>query len=110
MFVVANPFGANRSWRTSWLIALAFEGFVAIIFATVGVGADNPLPFYLAFALQLPASLLIEPLLGLAKALGLAEDNSLVFAYAVVASIEVAIVAVLLRAPWRKKLVPPHIV
>jgi hypothetical protein len=110
MFTVANPFGVTRSWRKCWLIALAFETVVVLTFTTLGVGADNPMPFYLAFALQLPASLAFEPLLGWAQSLGWSEDASLVAACLAVVLIELILVAGLLRAPWRKKLASPNVV
>jgi hypothetical protein len=110
LFVVANPFGASRSWRKCWFIALTYEAIVALAFTTAGVGADNPLTFYLAFALQLPASIIFEPLVGWAKNFGWSEDSSLVFACVSVAFIELILIALLLRAPWRKSGVPPRAV
>jgi hypothetical protein len=110
MFAVANPFGVTRSWRKCWLIAIAFEMVVVLMFTSVGVGADNPAPFYLAFALQLPGSLLFEPLLGWATSLGWSEDQSVVVACLVVVLIEVLLIAVVLRAPWRKRLTSPNVV
>jgi hypothetical protein len=62
------PLGQPRmSWQHAARWAAGVQTVLVLITVGIGltsVGADNPLPYLAGFALQFPASLLFEPLVG----------------------------------------------
>jgi hypothetical protein len=103
--------GPRRPWWKCFAISVSIEGVIVLFLASqffgfvplIAVGADNPLTGYLAFALQLPASLLFIPLLSWAHSIGLSESSSIIFASAPIAVAELLLLAIFLRGPGRRR-------
>jgi hypothetical protein len=103
--------GPPRPWWKCFAIAASIEGVTVLFLASqffgfvplIAVGADNPFMGYLAFALQLPASLVFIPLLSWAHSIGLSESSSIIFASAPIVVAELLLLAVFLRGPWRSR-------
>jgi hypothetical protein len=101
--------GPPRPLWKCFAIAVSIEGAIVVFLASqffgfaplIAVGSDNPFTGYLAFALQLPASLLFIPLLRLAHWIGLSENSSIILASAPIVVVEILLFAILLRGPWR---------
>lgn len=97
--------GPRRPWWKCFTIAVSIEGVIVLFCASqflglvplIAVGADNPFTGYLAFALQLPASVLFIPLLSWAHRIGLSENSSAIFASAPIVVVELLLLAILLR-------------
>lgn len=95
----------QRSWRSAFALAAGIElgalALVALIFASPS-GADNPLPWLLAWLLQFPSSLLVTWLMTL-----IPEERNLnpqtMTLYAVVLFVgQTLVLAVWIRKPWRR--------
>jgi hypothetical protein len=99
-----NPFdrAASPSWIAASLWALLVEAalmgwLVLDWFGGFRAGADNPLWFYFALILQFPASLLFVLFPRLFETGG----ASLVFVAVLVALLQILLITVLIRRPWR---------
>jgi drug/metabolite transporter (DMT)-like permease len=103
--------GLRRPWWKCFAIAVSIEGVIVLLLASqffgfaplIAVGADNPFTGYLAFALQLPASLLFAPLFSWAHSIGLSENSSIIFAAAPIAVVELLLLAVFLRGSGHRR-------
>jgi hypothetical protein len=103
--------GPPRALWKCFAIAVSIEATIVLFLASqyfgfaplIAVGADNPFTGYLAFALQLPASLFFIPLLRLAHGIGLSENSSIILASAPIVVVEILLLTILLRGPWRPR-------
>jgi hypothetical protein len=101
--ILALP--VRRSWSSAFGLAAAIElgliAFVALIIFSPS-GPDNPLPWVLAWLLQLPSSLLVMWLLDVIPA----ERNFTLQALSLYAAVmfvgQTLLLGVWLRKPWRR--------
>src|SRR5262245_44440772 len=96
----------RRPWSTALKRAALIQGsmvlFILAMFTTpIFHGADNPLPFYVAGALQFPASIMFIPLFMATKEVGASEIQALVTSAILVVVLQFLFFAVLQRKPWR---------
>ena len=102
-----NSFGElkPRTWGAALFRALVLEAILVCIF--IGAtnldlfkGADNPLIFYFAFVLQLPASLLFDWFFALASSQGASDLHAMLYSGVVTALLQTAVFATLFKRPW----------
>jgi|EndMetStandDraft_5_1072996.scaffolds.fasta_scaffold661162_1 hypothetical protein len=97
----------RRSWRSAFALAAAVElvllGFIALIMFSA-TGADNPLPWVVAWLLQLPSSIIVMWLMNVMPAERDLTSLSLSLYAAVMFVGQTIVLGVWLRKPWRRDL------
>jgi len=94
------------TWRRAVIQAVGVNAVLVAVTAAIWdmpSGADNPLPWLAAWALQFPASLLLSPLIRGLRTVGTSSMAALAIAGAIVVVVQCIAWAVFFRRPWRSR-------